>query len=124
MSTGQSYRALVLEDEPDASVMLSHMLRKQGYTTVNAMNISEAIDILNNQEFEVMFLDHQLPDGTCFDLLKHFKKIDSSMFICSAFLDEDEKILAKEMGILNYIEKPLTQDKIVGSLKKFNLKWL
>lgn len=113
--------ALLVEDDCDAASIINIILSKLGYTVRWAESISQAKNILNNQplkDFELLFLDLTLSDGISLDLFKEFslKKIPRKV-LCSAYLNDETIIEAKQLGITTVMKKPINQQKIITALQ-------
>lgn len=54
-------RILVAEDSPESRELLSELLRNGGHTVVGVSNGREALDALEKDRFEVVFMDEQMP---------------------------------------------------------------
>ncbi len=61
---------LVVEDEPASLELLSHFLRKEGYRVSEASDGAEAIELLDNQQFDLVLTDIRMPrlDGVTLTL--------------------------------------------------------
>ena len=52
---------LVVEDEPASLELLSHFLRKEGYRVSEASDGAKAIELLDNQPFDLVLTDIRMP---------------------------------------------------------------
>ena len=62
------YRLFLLEDDSALTDGLSYSLLRQGYLLETAGTISEAKEMLLNQQYDLLLLDVTLPDGTGFEV--------------------------------------------------------
>ena len=62
---------LVVDDDPIECKSLTEFLKLEGYSVDSAESGGEAIEKLNDRDFEVVLTDVNMPDVTGFDILKH-----------------------------------------------------
>ena len=64
-----SKNILVVEDEPASLECISHFLRKQGYAVREARDGAEAIELIDNSQFDLVLSDIRMPPrrrrGSC-----------------------------------------------------------
>ncbi|PCH53229.1 MAG: hypothetical protein COC22_02995 [Flavobacteriaceae bacterium] len=67
---------LWVDDEID--ILKPHIifLEKKGYTVSTCNNGADAIDMCSENNYDIVFLDVQMPYKSGFDLLKSLKKIN------------------------------------------------
>lgn len=81
-----------------------------------AENIREGYELINRIKPDVVFLDIKMPDGSGFDLLKSFSKIDFELVFITGF--DEYALLAFEFNALDYVLKPIDTDKFKLTLEK------
>lgn len=54
-------RILLVEDAPEIQLIISHMLEKHGLEVDVADNGRKALDILNDEDFDLILMDMQMP---------------------------------------------------------------
>lgn len=110
-------RILVIDDSNTNLVLLESLLQKNGYNVSSALSAMEGIENLKQNKPDLIFLDFLMPeiDGLQFlDILhknKEWKNIP--VVILSAISDLDIIKKSKDMGVVDYITKPISIDKIV-----------
>ena len=62
------YKLFLLEDDSALTDGLSYSLLRQGYLLETAGTVSEAKEMLLNQQYDLLLLDVTLPDGTGFEV--------------------------------------------------------
>ncbi len=80
-------RILVVDDEANICVLYSEELADEGYEVVTASNTSEAIEKLQEGQFDLTVLDIKLKNESGIDLLQKLVKErhDMPVILCSAF---------------------------------------
>jgi signal transduction histidine kinase/DNA-binding response OmpR family regulator len=120
-------RILIAEDNLVNRQLILHILAKLGYDPVMVENGQEAIDILNQQEFDIVFMDVQMPvmDGLEATRLIRSGENDQPVIIAlTADAQEEDRQACLSAGMDDYISKPLQLDKLVNMLKKWSMRTL
>lgn len=111
-------KVLILEDEPDAGLLLSSILQSHDYSHVLVTTVADAQRILaHDKKFDLLFLDYSLPDGNSLDLVRNKELVNEiPTILCSAYLSEDKRKTAKELGVLHCMSKPVNNEEIKNVL--------
>jgi signal transduction histidine kinase/ActR/RegA family two-component response regulator len=115
-------RILVAEDNPINEVIVNNILSKLGYKPTNAKNGQEALDALGLQEFDMVFMDVQMPEMDGLEATRIIRKTNHLQPIIVAMTanamqgDRDECLNA---GMNDYLSKPLNLDDLLNLLKKW-----
>ncbi len=114
---------LIVDDETEICLLLSSMLKKMGYKTLCAHNLSDGIEKLKARDnILAVFLDLHLPDGVGFDMMPEIKNAeqDIKVIIISAYDGMGERQRASREGVDFFIGKPFDRKKIVEALNFVN----
>jgi DNA-binding response OmpR family regulator len=101
-------RILVIEDDLALSVGLCFELDSNGYLTVAAYNCQKARQLLQEDPFDLVIMDVNLPDGNGFDLCREVKAIKPELpviFLTANDLEQDV-LNGFDLGAEDYITKP------------------
>lgn len=114
---------LVVDDEVEICLLLSGMLRKMGFGTEYAHSVSEGIQKVSENDFDVIFLDLNLPDGLGFHLIPKVKSENpnSKIVIISAYDGNIERERAAAEGAHFFIPKPFNKKMIVNALQEMQV---
>jgi CheY-like chemotaxis protein len=119
--------ALIVEDEPEANRLLGMLLRLRGYETAPAFTGKEALDHIDKQKPDVIFLDLMLPDLSGYEVCKilKFSKATSliPLLIITARIAAENRIESFCLGADDYITKPYTPDRIFDALEQ-SRRWV
>jgi len=63
-------RILLVEDDPDSSLVMSRLLRSTGYDVEAAHSIFSALGLAQAATFDLVLCDIGLPDGTGYELME------------------------------------------------------
>lgn len=69
--TGHTRRILYLEDEQDLINMIRLVLGRQGYEVIGANTVARAIEILDGQDVDLVFVDLNLGQDSGWDFINH-----------------------------------------------------
>jgi CheY-like chemotaxis protein len=111
---------LIIDDEEDLCWLLSNSLKGRGFTVWSANTITEAVECLKESP-DLIFLDLKLPDGDGMDILPEIRKAipDAVVIIISAYGSEERRLDAKKKGVLSFIDKPLSEEKLMNAIGQF-----
>lgn len=102
---------LIVDDSETNLVLLEAILEDDGFEVQKAFSAREAQNLLNKSIPDIMLLDLLMPNENGFDLLKKLK-VDNEfkhipIIIVTAFANDENKIIAKDLGAVDVIEKPI-----------------
>ena len=80
-------RLLVIDDEANIRLLYAQELGDEGYEVVTAANVTEALNRLDEQTFDLVILDIKLKSESGLDLLQQIVKERHNLpvILCSAF---------------------------------------
>lgn len=108
-------KALIVDDEKTNRLILKSLLSKQGYQTIEAVNGQEAIDLFNQENPSIIFMDVMMPVLDGYEATRQIKAASVNRFVPIIFLTamSDEEALAQciEAGGDDFLVKPY--DKII-----------
>jgi two-component system NtrC family response regulator len=99
---------LIIDDDEMMCDMLSTMVRQMGHEVTCANTLQDGLEVSSSGDFDVVFLDVRMPDGSGLDVLPRIREASSSpeVIIITGFGDPDGAELAIKNGAWDYIEKP------------------
>jgi DNA-binding NtrC family response regulator len=107
-------RILVVEDEQKMRRLLCIMLGRRGHETHEAGDGREALELLQNQSYDVVISDIRMPHIDGMQLLKILKKrqVNIPLVFITAFATVDSAVDAMRQGAIDYITKPFDEARI------------
>lgn len=113
-------KILWVDDEIDLLKPHILFLEKKNYEVTTCNNGSEAIEIFANNNFDVVFLDENMPGMSGLETLAEIKEKKSSTPVIMITKSEEEFIMEEAIGskIADYLIKPVNPNQILLSLKK------
>lgn len=112
-------KILIIDDDKTICFFLNTILSKEGYETDSAFTGLSALSRLDNNTFDLVFCDLNLPDMQGRDILK---KIVSDypnipVIIVTANNEIKTAVSLVKAGANNYITKPFTRDDVVTAAR-------
>ena len=101
-------RLLVVEDDRLLNNTLCYNLSVSGYAVDSAMTMAEAVRFFETQDYDLIVLDVNLPDGNGFDFCKQIKerRPDTAVIFLTANDMESDMLRGYELGADDYVTKP------------------
>jgi two-component system LytT family response regulator len=120
-----SIRTVLVDDEPLATQGLQ--LRLQAHDDVEvvatAANGREAIRQIKTQKPDLVFLDIQMPGFDGFSVVKGVMEIEPPLFVFVTAYQE-HAVRAFEANAVNYLMKPVDEDKLADTLDRVRTRLL
>ena len=116
-----SGKILIVDDQFGIRILLNEVLQKEGYTTYQAANGMQGLDIVKKDRPDLVLLDMKIPGMDGIEILKRIKEYDEtiSVIIMTAYGELDMIQKAKELGALAHFAKPFDIDDIRTAAKKY-----
>ncbi|MGE5341697.1 MAG: sigma-54-dependent transcriptional regulator [Candidatus Omnitrophota bacterium] len=112
-------KILLIEDQPIMIKMLKMLLERHLFGVVVAPTVAEAAEKIEHDNFDVILLDLQLPDGNGIELFDRFpKKMESKTIIITSNVSVSSVVLAIKKGAFNYLEKPVDEELLTAQIRK------
>ena len=119
----ETIRAVIIEDEPKAGVMLKTLLEKyctDVHIIGEASNVKEGVELINKVVPNLVFLDIEMPDEQGLHLFKYFDKINFEVIFTTAY--DQYVINALRLSALDYLLKPIDLNELQAALEQFRSK--
>ena len=113
-------KILWVDDEIDYLKPHILFLEKKNYSVTTCNNGRDAIDIFDENNFDIVFLDENMPGMSGLETLAEMKEKKSSIPMIMITKSEEEYIMEEAIGskIADYLIKPVNPNQILLSLKK------
>ena len=113
-------RILWTDDEVD--LLMAHILflKEKGYEVVTANNGNDAIELVQKEFFDIIFLDENMPGLSGLETLSRIKTIEPNIPVVMITKSEEENIMDEAIGskMADYLIKPVNPKQILLTLKK------
>jgi CheY-like chemotaxis protein len=114
------FQILWADDEIDLLKPHILFLEKKGYEVVAVNNGQEAVEKCENEHFDVVFLDENMPGMNGLEVLNKIKVLRPNLPVVMITKSEEENIMEEAIGsrIADYLIKPVNPNQILLSVKK------
>ncbi len=113
-------KVLWVDDEIDLLKPHIIFLEKRNYKVTTAQSGTEALEEIDKENFDIVFLDENMPGLTGLETLSEIKEQKASLPVVMITKSEEESIMEEAIGskIADYLIKPVNPNQILLSLKK------
>ena len=116
--------AIAIDDEPIALEVIKSHAAKVPFVELKATftNAFDAIDFLQKNKTDLLFLDIKMPEVNGFELCQKIKEIDSNVKTCfltasELFYDEYRRLEAyPRVNKEHFIQKPIRNEELIRKL--------
>jgi signal transduction histidine kinase len=113
-------KVLLAEDNPVNTFVAKKFLHRWGVQVTEAVNGKEAIDHCNNNNFDVLLLDLEMPEADGYAVLKEARKknpaIPAIAFTAAAFENMNNQLL--NAGFTDFVLKPFNPNELFEKMGK------
>lgn len=114
-------RVLLAEDNPVNQEVAKHLFKNMGCEIVIAEDGVEALELIKGGEFDLIFMDHMMPnmDGIEASKVMRERGINLPIIAMTANTLQEHKEMYFEAGINDYISKPVIIEKLTAVISKW-----
>ncbi len=115
-----SNKILWADDEIDQLKAHIIFLEEKGFEIKPVSNGDDAIEMIRNQNFDLIFLDEQMPGMGGIETLEKIKELKPTLPVVMITKSEEESIMEDAIGaqISDYLIKPVNPNQIVLTIKR------
>jgi len=111
---------LVVDDEPNYLVVLSELLKEEGYEVITAQRGEDGLKIVAETDLDLVITDMRMPGMDGLELLQEIKSShkDLPVIMITAFGEVEKAVVAMKAGAYNYLAKPFNNDELLLNIRK------
>ena len=106
-----SKRILIVDDTDSNRLMLSMLLKRDGYNVIAVSSGKEALKACHNNDIDLCLLDIKMPGMTGFELAVNLRKDENTATIPFVFVSSNDSrtniLRGFYLGAIDYIVKPI-----------------
>ena len=114
---------LYVEDNADNRTLVKRILMAEGYNLLEAVNATQALEILNNSRPDLILMDINMPDMDGYSLTAQIKSTPGLEVIpiiaLTANVMRGDRERSLEAGCDGYIQKPIDIDMLSEQIERF-----
>ena len=108
-------RILVIEDERNILSFITSVLESQNYQVISASNATEGLSQAASSTPDLILLDLGLPDLDGTEVIQKIRTWSAvPILVISARTQEQDKVLALDLGADDYITKPFGNSELLA----------
>lgn len=117
-------KLLIVDDEPDVTEFAKNFFQRRKIKVFTAANGEAALGLLEKEKPDLMLLDVHMDgmDGVAVLEKMRQKNDNTEVIMVTGISEEGTMQKAKELGVIDYIHKPLVLDElekiVLGRLQK------
>ena len=113
---GEQDAILVIDHDPDAALLLSDFLEREGYAVAVARTGAEGLRLIHRNTFALVLLELDLPDADGASLMREAGRMDTppEIIVVTGRATLDSAIQAVESRSAGYILKPIDLPRLGG----------
>jgi two-component system, cell cycle sensor histidine kinase and response regulator CckA len=115
-------RILLVDDEEMLANMVEMMLARLGYSVVTQTSSMEALNVFRKRpfHFDLVVTDYTMPQMTGSDLAREILAVrsDIPIILCTGFSERISEEKAREIGIAQFLMKPLNRRNLATTVRK------
>ena len=112
----------ILWTDDEIDLLMPHIifLKEKGYDVETANNGADAIEMVKKQQYDLIFLDENMPGISGLQALPEIKRFSPSTPVVMITKSEEENIMDLAIGsqISDYLIKPVNPNQVLLSIKK------
>ncbi len=113
-------RLLLVEDHRDTAIVMSRLLKNLGHEVVTVGSISAALQVVEQQTFDLLLSDLGLPDGSGLDLMEQMRdRYGLAGVAISGYGMEADLARTKAAGFMAHLTKPVNFQMVQSLLSQF-----
>ncbi|MCK5126844.1 MAG: sigma-54-dependent Fis family transcriptional regulator [candidate division Zixibacteria bacterium] len=111
---------LIVDDAPDTLEILQRNLSSQGYWVFTASNVTEAIQLMENQPVDLVITDFKMPKISGADLIRHVRANfrDTEIMMITGYASVEGAVQAVKDGAEEYLAKPFTDEELFEAVER------
>jgi PAS domain S-box-containing protein len=122
----KAYKVLLVEDNVLNKKFIAHFLEKSGHKVLTAENGKEALKILEEDEFDVVLMDVQMPEMDGVEATRQIRKsraegglgLKVPVIALTAYAMKGDRERFLQAGMNDYLPKPVEQDSLFEVLQR------
>lgn len=116
------YRVLVVDDDEDMLLLLEKILSDAKYKISKARDGKEGIERAKSIHPDVIVMDIMMPELDGIAAVFKLKSIEETrsipIIMCTAVKEEEDEIVARNLGVADYIRKTPQMEGLVDKIKR------
>jgi CheY-like chemotaxis protein len=123
----RAYRILVVDDEPDALRIITHVLNRASYVAVPAYGGEHALRKLEKDRFDLVLTDLAMPGVSGVSVINRVRSDPQMRGIpvvaITAHIWDEISQSARQIGCDGFIAKPVSPKELLREVNRYLTEW-
>jgi DNA-binding NtrC family response regulator len=113
------FRILVVDDDADSREVIQAHLEGEGYEVGTCAGVSEALHVLEQEDFDVVITDLRMPRASGLELIRHLgqNRQDIEIIMVTGYPSIEGAVEAVKSGAEHYLAKPFTEAELLAAVR-------
>jgi DNA-binding NtrC family response regulator len=109
-----------VDDAPNTIEVLQRNLTTQGYTVFTALNVPDALQIMETTPIDLVITDLKMPHVSGLDLVRHVREnlADTEIMMITGYPSIAGAVQAVKVGAEEYLPKPFTDEELFTAVRR------
>ena len=121
MTKKADIKILLVDDSPSNNLLLQNILEEEGYAPITSFDGKNALEIIRKEKPDLVLLDIMMPEIDGFEVLEDIVTNDDTkdikVIIITARKDTEDRNRAIDLGVIDYIIKPIDIDYLLKRIE-------
>ncbi|HEB50832.1 MAG TPA: sigma-54-dependent Fis family transcriptional regulator [Desulfobulbus sp.] len=111
---------LVVDDEPNYQIVLSELLKDEGYEVFTADSGTAGLPIVRETDLDLVLTDMKMPGMDGIEFLRKIKEFNKELpvILITAYAEVEKAVEAMHLGAFTYLAKPFSNEELLASVRK------
>lgn len=111
-------KILVVDDDAELRGLISFALRQAGYLSIEAASGTEALEIFEREQPDLLILDVNLPGINGFEVSRHIRaESDTPIMLLTVRSSEEDQVQGLDLGADDYLTKPFSPRTLLARVR-------
>ena len=117
-------KILVVDDDRDLCDIIYDIITDKGYCVDHAYDGESALQEIANKFYDLLIIDHKLGKLSGINVIENSKTVQPNLqtIMISAFGNDETRSKARELGVLDFIDKPFDIGALVEKVDQIVYK--
>ena len=122
----ENYKILIVDDVPTNVTLIAAIIKKLNVEYDTAENGEDALKKIETVKPNIVLLDLMMPDISGWDVIKtireKYSKEQLAIIVTSAITDHENITECYDMGVNDYVAKPIVPDRLLNTIQIHAMK--